>query len=65
MERNVRIQYGKMLRFSALTSRLTDQRNLGMSMRVERASLDNVKERLAALKRKKEQPKEDYGECIG
>ncbi|GAB5589255.1 zinc finger [Umbelopsis nana] len=36
------------------------QRNLGMSMRVERASLDNVKERLAALKRKKEQPKEDY-----
>jgi len=36
------------------------QRNLGMSMRVERASIDSVKERLAALKRKKEQPKEDY-----
>jgi U4/U6.U5 tri-snRNP component SNU23 len=32
-----------------------------MSMRVERASLDSVKDRLAALKRKKEQPKEEYG----
>lgn len=30
-------------------------------MRVERASLDSVKDRLAALKRKKEQPKEEYG----
>ncbi|KAI9287873.1 hypothetical protein BC943DRAFT_358370 [Umbelopsis sp. AD052] len=36
------------------------QKNLGMSMKVERASVDSVKERLAALKRKKEQPKEEY-----
>lgn len=33
-----------------------------MSMKVERASVDSVKERLAALKRKKEQPKVEYGE---
>ncbi|CAO3682793.1 unnamed protein product [Umbelopsis ramanniana] len=31
-----------------------------MSMKVERASVDSVKERLAALKRKKEQPKVEY-----
>jgi U4/U6.U5 tri-snRNP component SNU23 len=31
-------------------------------MKVERASVDSVKERLAALKRKKEQPKVEYGE---
>jgi hypothetical protein len=30
-------------------------------MKVERATLDNVKERMAALKRKKEQPQEEYG----
>ncbi|KAJ2959323.1 hypothetical protein NQZ79_g5242 [Umbelopsis isabellina] len=36
------------------------QKNLGMSMKVERATLDSVKERMAALKRKKEQPQEEY-----
>lgn len=36
------------------------QRNLGMSMKVERSSLDQVKERFNKNKRKVEEKKEDY-----
>ena len=37
-----------------------DQRNLGMSMRVERSSLDQVKKRFEMNKRKKDEKKIDY-----
>ncbi|KAL1917575.1 uncharacterized protein VTP21DRAFT_3968 [Calcarisporiella thermophila] len=36
------------------------QSNMGMSMRVERSTLDEVKARLEMLKRKKEQPEKEY-----
>ena len=39
---------------------VTDQRNLGMSMRVERSSLDQVKKRFEMNKRKLEEKKKDY-----
>ena len=38
----------------------TDQRNLGMSMRVERSSLDQVKRRFEANKRKMEEKQKEY-----
>ena len=38
----------------------TDQRNLGMSMRVERSSLDQVRKRFEMNKRKLEEKKKDY-----
>ncbi|KAI8378044.1 uncharacterized protein BYT42DRAFT_497570 [Radiomyces spectabilis] len=38
------------------------QMNMGVSMKIERASVDSVKDRLAMLKRKKEAPeKTEYG----
>lgn len=41
---------------------LLDQRNVGVELKVERSSVDTVKERLAMLKRKRDEPKkEDYG----
>ena len=39
---------------------LPDQRNLGMSMRVERSSLDQVKKRFENNKKKLEEKKKDY-----
>merc|ERR1712112_303171 len=36
------------------------QRNLGMSMKIERSSLDQVKERFALNKKKLEEKKKDY-----
>merc|ERR1712223_59732 len=36
------------------------QRNLGMSMKIERSSLDQVKERFAINKKKLEEKKKDY-----
>ena len=39
---------------------ITDQRNLGMSMRIERSSLDQVKKRFEMNKKKKEEKKKDY-----
>ena len=36
------------------------QRNLGMSMKVERSSLDQVKERFKVNKKKNEEKKKDY-----
>ena len=38
----------------------TDQRNLGMSMKVERSSLDQVKKRFEMNKKKKEEKKRQY-----
>lgn len=38
----------------------SDQRNLGMSMRIERSSLDQVKKRFELNKRKLEEKKKDY-----
>ena len=40
---------------------LTDQRNLGMSMKVERSSLEDVKERFQVVKKKKTEEKKQYG----
>lgn len=37
-----------------------DQRNLGMSMRVERSTLDQVKQRFEVNKKKLEEKKKDY-----
>ena len=37
-----------------------DQRNLGMSMKVERSSLDQVKKRFEMNKKKAEEKKKDY-----
>lgn len=39
---------------------LLDQRNLGMSMRIERSSLDQVKKRFELNKKKMEEKKRDY-----
>ena len=39
---------------------ITDQRNLGMSMRIERSSLDQVKARFEVNKKKKEEKKKEY-----
>lgn len=39
---------------------ISDQRNLGMSMRVERSSLDQVKKRFDMNKKKLEEKKKDY-----
>ncbi|KAF7725764.1 zinc finger, matrin-type 2 [Apophysomyces ossiformis] len=36
------------------------QLNMGISMKVERSTVDSVKERLAMLKRKREEPKKEY-----
>jgi U4/U6.U5 tri-snRNP component SNU23 len=38
----------------------SDQRNLGMSMRVERSTVDQVKARFSANKKKLEEKKKDY-----
>lgn len=37
-----------------------DQRNLGMSMRVERSTLDQVKQRMEMNKKKKEEKQKEY-----
>jgi U4/U6.U5 tri-snRNP component SNU23 len=37
-----------------------DQRNLGMSMKIERSTVDQVKERFQSVKRKKEEEKKNY-----
>lgn len=41
-------------------SSCTDQRNLGMSMRVERSSLDQVKKRFEINKKKLEEKQKEY-----
>lgn len=39
---------------------LIDQRNLGMSMKIERSTLEQVKARFALNKKKLEEKKKDY-----
>lgn len=39
---------------------VSDQRNLGMSMKIERSTLDQVKARFATNKKKMEERKKDY-----
>lgn len=39
---------------------ISDQRNLGMSMKIERSSLDQVKKRFETNKKKMEEKKKDY-----
>lgn len=39
---------------------LKDQRNLGMSMKIERSSLDQVKKRFEINKKKMEEKKKEY-----
>lgn len=41
-----------------------DQRNLGMSMKVERSTVDQIKQRFEFNKKKKEEEKKKYGACI-
>ena len=43
-----------------LKTNFADQRNLGMSMRIERSSLDQVKKRFEVNKKKLEEKKKDY-----
>lgn len=38
----------------------TDQRNLGMSMKIERSSLDQVKKRFEINKKKMDEKKKEY-----
>lgn len=39
---------------------ISDQRNLGMSMKIERSSLEQVRKRFEMNKRKMEEKKKDY-----
>ena len=40
----------------------TDQRNMGMSMKVEKSTVDQVRKRFEFNKKKKEEEKKKYGE---
>lgn len=40
---------------------ISDQRNMGMSMRVEQSTLDQVKKRFEIVKKRKEEEKKKYG----
>lgn len=39
---------------------ISDQRNLGMSMKIERSSVEQVKQRFEMLKKKQEEKKKEY-----
>ena len=65
------IAYTKLIDFNQMSSvfecdvicfwpLFSDQRNLGMSMRVERSTVDQVKARFNANKKKLEEKKKDY-----
>lgn len=41
---------------------LTDQRNMGMSMKVEKSTLEQVKKRFSVVQDKKAEAKKQYGE---
>lgn len=45
---------------NCLNNYLSDQRNLGMSMKIERSTLEQVKARFATNKKKLEEKKKDY-----
>ena len=49
-----------LLLYKMLGCDVSDQRNLGMSMRVERSSLDQVKQRFQKNRQKKEEVKKEY-----
>lgn len=51
---------GLIMLLNAAGSVLPDQRNLGMSMRVERSTLDQVKKRFEVNKKKMEEKQKDY-----
>ena len=40
---------------------IADQRNMGMSMKVERSTVDQIKQRFETNKKKKEEEKKKYG----
>lgn len=42
-----------------------DQRNMGMSMKVERSTVDQIKQRFEFNKKKKEEEKKKYGMYTG
>ena len=42
----------------------TDQRNIGMSMRVEQSTLEQVKRRFEIVKKKKDEEKKKYGNSL-
>lgn len=46
-----------------IQSSSTDQKNLGMSMKIERSTVDQVKNRLSMIKKKKEEKErvEEFG----
>lgn len=61
MERNVRNSLERFRNYSLNRDPLIlDQRNLGMSMKIERSTLDQVKKRMELIKAKKEQEKKQY-----
>lgn len=51
---------GLIMLLNAAGSVPPDQRNLGMSMRVERSTLDQVKKRFEVNKKKMEEKQKDY-----
>ena len=40
---------------------IIDQRNMGMSMKVERSTVDQIKQRFETNKKKREEEKKKYG----
>ena len=40
---------------------IIDQKNMGMSMKIERSTLDQVKKRFETNKKKKDEEKKQYG----
>ena len=44
------------------TANPIDQRNIGMSMKVEKSTVDQVRQRFQFNKKKKEEEKKQYGE---
>ena len=60
MLRNVNVIIISLCAFASIV----DQRNLGMSMKVERSTLDDVKERFQQVKKKKSEEKKQYGMCV-
>ncbi len=58
----VLIDSEKCYSLSMLSFFFTDQRNMGMSMKVEKSTVDQVRKRFEFNKKKKEEEKKKYGE---
>lgn len=43
---------------------VVDQRNMGMSMKVERSTVEQIKQRFETNKKKKEEEKKKYGRSL-